>query len=281
MMDQKLHGNGRMRKCLFVTATLVAINALSAQAAMSGQLTKIPALTMNDQKEFWRVFMHEFYGPYDVERKCWVSRKGSEDFCMRPNTFDLVTSAGQPTVYATASGNLTTYNNPSCQNCSGNMGFYILRPDGDFFSLLAESDRFLEEGTNGEAPNKDNLKVVQVTQNGAYAWVAKISSFNRGTFYENAVIYAAAGKHIASIGIVPLYYNDHESSCFDLEKNTDISCSDFRTEMSFDLAKDGRFAPIALQVTGTIKGQTFNKSLEAKFDDQKSIYVLPEGFPEN
>jgi hypothetical protein len=37
----------------------------------------------------------------------------------------------------------------------------------------------------------------------------------------------------------------------------------------------------SLFLTATLFAITVNESFEAKFDDQKSIYVLPEGFPED
>jgi hypothetical protein len=267
----------------FIRAALLAglLAILALPSALASQASKIPIATMDNQKEFWRAFMREIYGPYDVEKKCWIGRQSGQTYCMYPNTFDLVTINDQKQLYVTASGKQVGQQMEHCQNCPGNIGFFVLTPGPLYFDIAAESDRYAEEGTFNTAPSTENMTLQQISNSGDYAWIAKINSFNRGTFFENAVIYAAKRKVISAIGILPLYYNDTESDCINSDSNTGVGCSDYRIELKIRQAEPGTFAPVEMSLKGMVKGTDLAKTYIATFDAQQSTYSLPPDFPVN
>jgi hypothetical protein len=265
-----------MRTCLCTFTAGAAL--LFATTAVAANLS-IPVSTANNDKEFWRIFMREVYGPYDANRKCWVGQQGKDRFCMRPNSLNRITAGGRTLLYATAAGQVIADEPQDCLNCTGNLGLFVLAPESGTYAIAAQSGLYVEDGVNGAAPTGDNLQVVQVSADGTHGWLSKIEGSSGAIHFENANVYAPLGNTVQNLGNMPLFYNDMDSDCFIEDTGNADDCSDYTATLTFDTTQPGPFAPVQLHFTGNYKNKPLAKTFTATFDATTQKYVFPQDMP--
>jgi len=70
--------------------------------------TSIPSSLADDEKRLMPEVMNEFYGTFDREKACWISKHeddGHEDtYCMKPIRLDVRSSSGRRMLFIVAGG---------------------------------------------------------------------------------------------------------------------------------------------------------------------------------
>jgi hypothetical protein len=254
-----------MHHVLIIIAAIVGVSSAFA----GGIETNIPVSLADNPKEFWRVFMTSFYGPYDSNRKCWVVLSEGSRYCMRPHTLNK--SADK--YFITAAGAVTDREGGNdCHACNGNIGFFVLEPNGTNFKVTAQGDRLLNIGVYGKAPAEDKVSLRAISSNGSTGWMVETFDFGQGISVEFYQVKGIVGDQVRTLGTLPKLFSDTETDC----GNT---CTEIAIEATFDTAKPDPFAPVILRAEGTFKGEAFTKTFTAVFDQTEFKYRLPDDMP--
>ena len=94
-------------------ATSIALAALVLVTAGSSYVqalrsTSIPSSLADDEKRLMPEVMNEFYGSFDKEKTCWMSKHKEGEYegtyCMKPIRLDVLNSAGRKMIFIVAGG---------------------------------------------------------------------------------------------------------------------------------------------------------------------------------
>src|SRR5271168_4789393 len=70
--------------------------------------TSIPSSLADDEKRLMPEVMNEFYGSFDKEKACWMSKhkEGEHEgtYCTKPVRLDVINSAGRKMLFIVAGG---------------------------------------------------------------------------------------------------------------------------------------------------------------------------------
>lgn len=236
--------------------------------------TNIRADLVSNPKLFWKAFMTEVYGPYDKGKKCWLMRHEGDDFCMRPHTMETVTGAEGSEYFLTVAGAVTgKAEGNDCHACNGNIGFFVLKPSGEKLAIAAQSEKLLAIGVYGNAPSADVISVRTIGAGNAKGWVVEVFDMGQGITVTQNQIHAVIGDQVRTIGTLPKTYSDAETEC-------EAKCTDVQLQETFDTSKPDRFSPVILRSSGLLKGELFDKTFVAVFDEAQFRYVLPADIPD-
>jgi hypothetical protein len=239
-------------------------------ASADGVDTRIPTSLANTPKEFWRVFMTSYYGPYDKTRKCWIATSDGQSYCMRPHSLD---KSGDKLFITVAGAVSSKEGGNDCHVCNGNIGFFVLEPNGTKFALTAQSDKLLEIGVYGSAPAEEKVNLRTISSNGSIGWVVETFDFGQGINVEFYQIKGIVGDQVRTLGALPKLFSNADAECGD-------ECTEIALEATFDTSKPDRFAPVVLRAAGSLKGAAFAKTYVAVFDETEFKYKLPDDVPE-
>jgi hypothetical protein len=260
-----------------VKASILAL-ALSALPALAGgQLTNIPSDLQNDQKEFWRIYMREYGGAYNKEKKCWEAKIKGADYCLRPHTFALVTEKGARRIYLSVSAPGTD----QCHGCMGFIEFMVLDVGAERMRIAARSERVIESGSYGAPPAEDGISVRQITSDDGYGFLVDHGWTGQGITLVRTEVLGVIGDQVRSIGTLPKLYDDSGNCEGGKNFGSGRPCSTYEYAITFDTQAKGRFAPVIFQPTGFYEGQTIGGNYVAKFDETKFKYILPKSLPES
>jgi hypothetical protein len=124
---------------------LAALVLITAGPSYGEQLrsTSIPASLANDEKRLLPEVMSEFYGPFEKETGCWITKRQDfsipqEDavFCMKPIRLDVRLSNGRKMLFIAAGGERIPFGGHAP---SGILGLIVLRPNGANLGVVATS----------------------------------------------------------------------------------------------------------------------------------------------
>jgi hypothetical protein len=91
--------------------------------------------------------MSEFYGSFDREKSCWISKHEEGTYCMKPIRLDARSSSGRRMLFIVAGGKqLDEEGQPlGCDAREGVLGLIVLTPNGANLGVVATNG--LYEGT--------------------------------------------------------------------------------------------------------------------------------------
>jgi hypothetical protein len=95
--------------------------------------TSIPSSLADDEKRLMPEVMNEFYGTFDREKACWISKHeddGHEDtYCMKPIRLDVRSSSGRRMLFIVAGGQKLEEGIPAEYHAAtGVFGLIVLTP---------------------------------------------------------------------------------------------------------------------------------------------------------
>ena len=126
-------------KLVAKSLALAALVLLIAGAGYAQPLrsTSIPSSLADDEERLMPEVMTEFYGSFDREKACWISKhedtllhEGNRTYCMKPIRLDVRSSRGRKMLFIVAGGQqLNEEGQPlECHACAGVLGLIVLTP---------------------------------------------------------------------------------------------------------------------------------------------------------
>jgi len=68
--------------------------------------TSIPSSLADDEKRLMPKVMSEFYGSFDKEKACWISKHEDVTYCMKPIRLDVIKLTGRKMLFVVAGGQM-------------------------------------------------------------------------------------------------------------------------------------------------------------------------------
>jgi hypothetical protein len=146
--------------------------------------TSIPSSLAADEKKLMPAVMTEFYGSFDREKTCWMSKHKDGEYeatyCMKPVRLDVIKSSGRKMLFIVAGGHQLNEEGElaSGHGTSGGLGLIVLTPDGANLGAVATNDLYEWFGTYNSIPEHDTVTIQRLGPNGTYGWVAKFFCSN-------------------------------------------------------------------------------------------------------
>jgi hypothetical protein len=235
----------------------------------------IPASAVNEKKELWRAAMNAYFGKYDKNARCWISKDTEGEYCLRPHTLHRLWRSQKTRYYLTVAG--TRQGDGDCHGCSGRMGFLILQDSGGAnLDLLAVSKSPFAVGGWGQAPFEESVFLQRLGTGSNFAWVIEGGFTGQGTTYGWSDIFGVIGNKVENLGQIPQSFDDGGNCDNGVNVTTSIKCSSYEFEINFSATEEPtRFSPILLTGTGNRQGQPFSTRVRIPFDDSKGAYQVP------
>ena len=172
---------GKMR-FVVKSIALVALVVVTSVQSYAGPLrsTSIPSSLADDEKRLLPEVMNEFYGSFDREKTCWISKhedtllpEANRTYCMKPSRLDVINSTGRKLLFIGAGGQRLDEEGTPQQDHSNNgvFGLIVLTPNGAHLGVVATNGLYEEFANYGRYPRHDSIAVRQLGPNGAYGWV--------------------------------------------------------------------------------------------------------------
>lgn len=242
--------------------------------------TPIPSSLVGNEKQLWPQVMDQFYGAYDKQQDCWVSKSGEDSYCMRPNSLHVMPSGASHLLFFTAAGT-PVGGADECDACTGNMGLIVMSDDGPALRTVAQSDLYMEAGSLGHAPDAEAITVHRAGAS-TYVWAIESGWMGQGISVTVADLYGIVGGEVKTIGQLPTAYDD-EGNC-ENGKNTTTGekCTGIAFAITYESggAPTDAYRPITLKSSGKLKGKRFTKTFTTRFDATTQTYPRPDGLPE-
>jgi hypothetical protein len=248
-----------------------------AQALRS---TSIPSSLADDEKRLMPEVMNEFYGSFDKEKACWISKhkEGEHEgtYCTKPIRLDVINSAGRKMLFIVAGGQkLDEEGNPEEYHAAtGVLGLIVLTPNGANLGVVATTlhDEF---ESYGRYPQHDAVTIHALGPNGAYGWVAELGEQHSGYEYRWAKVYGVIGHSVEPLTTITSYYSD-ETGAGAIGPLTAISA-----KLAFEThSSASSFYPIKLRVSGVKQGRPFSGNYRLVFDNTSLTYLSPQNMPD-
>ena len=273
--------------CRPITRSAIALAALvlvtaGPSYAQPLRSTSIPSGLADDEKRLMPEVMNEFYGSFDKEKACWISKHeddGPEDtYCMKPIRLDVRLLSGRRMLFIVAGGQkLDEEGNPAEYHAAeGVFGLIVLTPRGANLGVVATS---LYEGFEkyGRYPQHDAVTIHRLGPNGAYGWVAKLVDQHGGYDIRWVQVYGVIGNSVKSLTAVGSYYSDEgRSGC-----GPEAHCTALSVKYAFEThSSASSFYPIILRVSGIREGRPFRGNYRLVFDKNSLTYLAPNNMPD-
>ena len=84
-------------------AALVLVTA-GPSYAQPLKSTSIPSSLADDETRLMPEVMTEFYGSFDKDKACWMSKHEDDTYCMKPVRLDVIKSTGRKMLFIVAGG---------------------------------------------------------------------------------------------------------------------------------------------------------------------------------
>jgi hypothetical protein len=260
---------------------LVAAGPSYAQPLRS---TSIPSRLADDEKRLLPEVMTEFYGSFDREKSCWISKHEDGTYCMKPIRLDVIKSTGRKMLFIVAGGQQLDEEGRPLQDhaAHGVFGLIVLTPNGANLGVLATNGLYEEFANYGRYPQHDTVTVHKLGPNGKYGWIeAEYLWFSGhgGPEVRGASVYGMIGNSVKDLTTITSYYSDEGTGGCGPE--AEVRCSTLSAKYAFDThSSASSFYPIILQVSGIEKGRPFRGNYRLVFDDKSLTYVRPENVPD-
>jgi hypothetical protein len=259
-------------------AALVLVTA-GPSYAQPLRSTSIPSSLADDEKRLMPEVMNEFYGTFDREKACWISKHEDATYCMKPIRLDVRSSSGRRMLFIVAGGQQLDGGRPMEADPNlGVLGLIALTPRGANLGVVATT---LYEGFEayGGYPQRDTVTLHQLGPNGTYGWVAKLSYFHSGTAYRWVRVYGVIGHSVTLLTAVITYFESGGASGCGPEEGQE-RCSALSVEFALETQSSASsFYPIILGVLGIKKGWPFRDNYRLVFDKKSLTYLAPKDLP--
>ena len=125
---------------------LAALVLLTAGPSYAQPLrsTSIPSSLADDEKRLMPEVMNEFYGSFDKEKACWISKHEDTEnmkrtYCMKPIRLDVIKSSRSKNAFHCCWRTATKRRGPAFGvSCSaGVLGLIVLTPNGANLGVVA------------------------------------------------------------------------------------------------------------------------------------------------
>jgi hypothetical protein len=197
-------------------AALVLVTA-GPSYAQPLRSTSIPSSLADDEKRLMPEVMAQFYGTFDREKSCWISKQeddGRQDtYCMKPIRLDVRSLSGRRMLFIVAGGQqLDEEGRPMEADPSlGVLGLIALTPRGANLGVVATT---LYEGFEpyGGYPQRDSVTIHRLGPNGTYGWVAKLSYAHSGYAYRWVRVYGVIGNSVKILTTVITNFESGDAS---------------------------------------------------------------------
>jgi len=191
-------------------AVLVLVTA-GPSYAQPLRSTAIPSGLADDEKRLMPEVMTEFYGSFDREKACWISKhedtslhEANRTYCMKPIRLDVIKSTGRKMLFIVAGGQKLDEEGRPEENhaAQGVFGLIVLTPNGANLDVVATNDLYEGFETYGGYPQHDAVTIHKLGPNGAYGWVAKLVDQHSGYDIRWVQVYGVIGNSVKSLTAV-------------------------------------------------------------------------------
>jgi hypothetical protein len=268
-------------------AVLVLVTA-GPSYAQPPRSTAIPSGLADDEKRLMPEVMTEFYGTFDREKACWISKhedtslhEANRTYCMKPIRLDVIKSTGRKMLFIVAGGQkLDEEGRPEEYHAAqGVFGLIVLTPNGANLGVVATNDLYEGFETYGGYPQHDSVTVHRLGPNGAYGWVAKSGEDHGGYEYRWATVHGVIGNSVTLLTTVTSYFSSGEPIGCGTEGQE--RCSTLSVKYVFEThSSASSFYPIILRVSGIKHGRPFHGNYRLVFDKNSLIYLTPKSMPD-
>jgi hypothetical protein len=69
-------------------SVLLCLSGISGALAKVLRTTSIPSSVISNPQELLNAVMKEFYGTFDQTKKCWITKRNDQTYCMKPYKVD-------------------------------------------------------------------------------------------------------------------------------------------------------------------------------------------------
>jgi hypothetical protein len=260
-------------------AALVLVTA-GPSYAQPLRSTSIPSSLADDEKRLMPEVMNEFYGTFDREKACWISKHeddGHEDtYCMKPIRLDVRSSSGRRMLFIVAGGQKLEEGIPAEYHAAtGVFGLIVLTPRGAHLGAVATNNLYEGFETYGRYPRPESVTIHRLGPNGAYGWVAELGDQHSNHDIRWARVYGVVGNSVKVLTEVTSYFS--EDICGDDEAR----CSTLSVKYAFQTQSSASsFYPITLRVSGSYNGRPFRGNYILVFDKGSLRYLVPKNMPD-
>jgi hypothetical protein len=174
--------------------------------------------------------MNEFYGTFDREKACWISKHeddGHEDtYCMKPIRLDVRSSSGRRMLFIVAGGQKLEEGIPAEYHAAtGVLGLIVLTPRGANFGVVATNNLYEGFETYGRYPRPESVTIHRLGPNGAYGWLAELGDQHSGHDIRWVQVYGVIGNSVELLTTV--------TSLFSTCGQQPASCSTLSVKYAF------------------------------------------------
>ena len=273
-------------KFVVKSIALAALVLMTSGQSYAGPLrsTSIPSSLAYDEKRLMPKVMSEFYGSFDREKACWISKHEDATYCMKPIRLDVRWSSGRKMLFVVAGGQTLDEEGRPLQDhaAHGVFGLIVLTPNGANLGVLATNGLYEEFANYGRYPQHDTVTVHKLGPNGKYGWVeAEYLWFSGhgGPEVRGASVYGMIGNSVKDLTTITSYYSDEGTGGCGPE--VEVSCTTLSVKYTFDThSSASSFYPLTLQVSGIQKGRPFRGNYRLVFDEKSLKYLRPENVPD-
>jgi hypothetical protein len=259
-------------------AALVLVTA-GPSYAQPLKSTSIPSSLADDETRLMPEVMTEFYGSFDKDKACWMSKHEDDTYCMKPVRLDVIKSTGRKMLFIVAGGQkLDEEGRPEEYHAAqGVFGLIVLTPNGANLVVVATNDLYEGYNAYGGYPEHDSVTVHKLGPKETYGWVAQTFMSHSGYDIRWISVIGVISNSVKSLTAITSYYSDEgRSGC-----GPEAHCTALSAKYTFDTQSSvGPFYPIILRVSGIKEGRPFRGNYRLVFDKNSLTYLAPNNMPE-
>ena len=247
--------------------------------------TSIPSSLADDEKRLMPEVMNEFYGSFDKEKACWMSKHKEGEYegtyCMKPIRLDVINSAGRKMIFIVAGGHQVNEDGSLAGGhpTSGGLGLIVLTPNGANLGVVATNDLYEWFGSYNSIPQYDTVTIHRLGPNGTYGWLAKSGEDHSGVEHEWVKVYGVLGHSVEPLTTITTLFSSGEASGCGEEGQE--HCGTLSVKYLFETHSSATsFYPIMLQAWGNYHGHPFRGSYHMVFDKSALTYLSPQNMPD-
>ena len=241
--------------------------------------TSIPSSLADDETRLMPEVMTEFYGSFDKDKACWMSKHEDDTYCMKPIRLDAIRSSGRRMLFIVAGGQkLDEEGRPEEYHAAqGVFGLIVLTPNGANLVVVATNDLYEGYNAYGGYPEHDSVTVHKLGPKETYGWVAQTFMSHSGYDIRWISVIGVIGNSVKSLTAITSYYSDEgRSGC-----GPEAHCTALSAKYTFDTQSSvGPFYPIILRVSGIKEGRPFRGNYRLVFDKNLLTYLTPNNMPD-
>jgi hypothetical protein len=268
-----------------IALAAIVIVTVGPSYAQPPRSTSIPSRLADDEKRLMLEVMNEFYGTFDKEKACWISKhqdtlfhKANRTYCMKPIRLDVIKSTGRKMLFIVAGGQrLDEEGEPEQYHAAqGVFGLIVLTPRGANLGVVATT-LYEEFETYGGYPQHDSITIHRLGPSGAYGWAAKLGEDHGGYDIRWVQVYGVIGNSVKPLTTITSYYSDEgRSGC-----GPEAHCTALSVKHALEThSSASSFYPIILRVSGIREGRPFRGNYRMVFDKNSLTYLAPNNMPD-